>query len=133
MIVRLLTMLASGFGVLGFATTAGAIANAAASYQDYTAGGGTQTAVLSASQSGAILIAKATNRLQKVLITTSAAVSITFYDTTSTSSQAGATIIGYVPASAAAGTIYSLQMPTQKGIVAVISGGGGVAATVSFN
>lgn len=132
MFAKLLWALATMFGVFGMASVSGAIASAAASYQDYTAGGGVTTFPLGAGISAATLINKGPCRLQSVLVTTSAAQSWVFYDTTNTVSQTGATIIGYVAASAAAGTLIRFQMPALKGIVAVPSGAG-AAVTVSFN
>lgn len=132
MIVKLLLMLSAGLGVLGFASTAGAIATVAASFQDYTQGGGVQTKAYGTGVSGAQLVSGAPGRLQAVLVTTSATATWTLYDTTNVSSQTGATIIGYIPASTDAGTVVRFQMPAAKGIVAVPSAAG-TAITVSFN
>jgi hypothetical protein len=113
--------------------TAGAIAAAQASQQDYTAGGGVNKAALLASAAvGGVVLKIGPGRLQRVLVTVSAAQSWTFYDANSTT-LGSATVIGLIPASAAAGTIYSLRMPVSFGIVAVPSGTGTSALTVSFN
>jgi hypothetical protein len=68
--------------------------------------------------------------MQRVLVNTSAALNWTFYDTVNTNSQAGVTIIGFVPASTAAGVVLDFQMPAKNGIVAVPSAAG-MAVTVS--
>jgi hypothetical protein len=131
MIAKLLYLLGAMFGVLGMSTV-GAWVNQAASMQDYTSGGGVSTVTLGTGVSAATLVSGTPGRLQAVLVLTDAAHSWTFYDTTSTSSQTGATVIGYVPASQAVGTLLRFQMPVQFGIVAVPSAAG-VALTVAFN
>ncbi len=122
--------------IAGMATTAGAIVNPTVPPIDYTAGGGISTFPIGTGQTGAVLISANPGRLQRVLITTAnASNSITFYDGTSTSSQSGATIIGYIPASAtlsAAGIVFTFQMPAKYGIVAVMSAAG-IGATVSYS
>jgi len=121
------------------ATTAGAIVNPQPPPQDFTAGGGITALPLLASTiaglaNGSILLAAGPGRLQKVLVTVSAAQSWTFYDAGAVAgSYAGNTIVGFIPASAAAGLVVPFNMPTKSGLVAVPSATGTSAITVSLN
>jgi hypothetical protein len=131
MIAKLLYLLGTVFGVLGMSTVGGWV-NQAASMQDYTNGGGVSTFSLGTGVSTATLVSGTPGRLQAVLVTTSAAEAWTFYDSTSLTGYAKGAIVGYVPASQAAGSILRFQMPVQNGIVAVPAGAG-AGLTVSFN
>jgi hypothetical protein len=131
MIGKMLWLLASLCGLLGISTV-GSAAPVTASLQDYTSGGGVSTMAIPAATAAAVLVSGAPGRLQSVLVTSLVAASWTFYDTTNTSSQSGATIIGFVAASTAIGGLVRFQMPALKGIVAVPSAAG-PAITVAFN
>jgi hypothetical protein len=113
-------------------STVGSIQTPAVPGEDRTAGGGLQTIPFAATVATAQLVSPVPGRLERVVVTTSAAFTWTFYDTVNTGSQAGATILGVVPASAAVGNVYAFQMPAAKGIVAVPSGAG-AAVTVSYS
>ena len=128
--IALWQMLAALSALLFGTSTVGSIAPAAASPQDYTSGGGVSTFPLAASVGAAVLISKNPGRLQRVLVTTSAAHNWTFYD--SNDATKTGTIIGYVPNSTAVGTVLDFQMPAALGIVAVPDAAG-TACTVSFN
>ncbi len=124
--------------IAGMATTAGAIVNPQPPPQDFTAGGGITAVPLLASTvagltDGSILLAAGPGRLQKVLVTV-AGESWTFYDAAAiAASYTGDIIVGFVPTTAAPGTVVSFNMPTKSGIVAVPNASGTGAVTVSFN
>lgn len=76
-------------------------------------GGSTTVAIASAKSTDTVVKASA-GRLCKVLLTTAnGAAAISIYDNASTHSG---TVIGYIPASAAAGTLVDFQMPAAAGI-----------------
>lgn len=120
------------FFIVGVVSTTGVIASPKPVPQDLTAGGGSYTAALDATIGAGIVIWAGAGRLQQVLVTTSAAQSWTFYDSTSTTPGALDAVIGFVPASTAKGVMLRFQMPVTKGIVAVPSAAG-MAITVSYN
>jgi len=127
--IKLLAAL--GFFLFGMSTT-GSITPSQPTPQDFTGAGGVSTFPFGTGISAATLIKSGPGRLMKILVTTSAAEVVTFYDTTNISTQTGATIVGYVPASAPAGTIYDLRMPLANGLV-VVPAGAGVGLTVSYS
>lgn len=90
--------------------------------------GGASTAAVAAAAAAAAIKASA-GRLHRVLVTTAGTASLTFYDN---ASAASGTILGFIPANAAAGTIYDLQMPAANGIWCA-SGTNTPAITVSYS
>jgi len=112
--------------------TAGAIAAAQASQQDYTAGGGVQTLAVpgGGTSAAAQLIKKGPGRLQNIVVTALASsAGWTLYDGTS----AAGTIIGIVPATATKGLVIQLNMPVVFGIYASPDSSAAPPFTVSFN
>lgn len=83
--------------------------------------GGTLTAAVAAGAGGAGVVKAAAGRLCRIIVTTLGTAAMTFYDN---ASAASGTALFVIPASAAAGTIYNLQMPAANGIYA-----GGAANT----
>ena len=90
----------------------------------YVTFGGKQTTAVAAGTTTDTVIKASPGRLCKVLITTSAAAAIVFYD--NTSGHTG-TIIGYIAASTAVGTVVDLQMPAANGITFA-----GIASSPAF-
>ena len=131
MIHAILILLAMSCVVFG-TSTVGLATSLTGNPQDSTSGGGV-TAMSLVASGGTVLVSPTPGRLQKIVVTASAAQSWIFYDTSNTSSQTGATVLAAIPASATVGTVYELQMPARIGIVAVPSGTGNSALTVSFN
>lgn len=80
-----------------------------------TSNGGNDYAVVAASTATNTVVRTGTGRLCKVLITTLGTAAVTFYDN---ASAASGNVIGYIPASAAAGTVYDFNLPHTSGIVA---------------
>jgi len=96
---------------------------------DMTAGGGAQTVTVPAATNGYVVKAIA-GRLCTVLVTANmATTALTFYDN---NAAASGTIIGVIPATATAGSVYNFKIPAQNGIYAV-GGTGQTACTVAFN
>jgi hypothetical protein len=96
---------------------------------DLTAGGGAQTVTVPAATAG-FQVKGATGRLMRVLVLANmATTALTFYDSIG---AASGVVIGVVPTTATAGTVWVFQMPAYVGIYAV-GGTGQTACTVSFN
>lgn len=91
-----------------------------------TGSGGNTTESLSASNT---VITRA-GRLCRVLVTTTPTTACTFYDSNNTTIT-GKTVIGYIPANAAQGTVYDFQFPCAFGIY-VVMGTAGVL-TIGFD
>jgi hypothetical protein len=73
----------------------------------------TQTAAIAAGTTADTVVKAAPGALGSVLVTAlNGAAAITIYDNASTHSG---TIIGYIPANAAAGSLYTFNMPFQNG------------------
>lgn len=99
-----------------------------ASTQVVTVGGKTNVPIAAGAVANTVVKASA-GRLCRVLLTSAnGAAAVTFYDNASTASG---TVIGYIPASAAVGSLYDFQMPAALGITV---GGASTnpAMTVSF-
>lgn len=79
------------------------------------ASGGTATTGITAGASGAAAVKASPGRLCRIIVTTLGTAVLNFYDNTN---AATGTIIGSVPASAAAGTMYDVQLPGAVGIYA---------------
>lgn len=78
--------------------------------------GGASTAAVNAGATGAPVVIKAgPGRLCRIVVTALGTALINIYDN---ASAASGTILFTIPASAAAGTIYDVQMPAALGIVA---------------
>jgi hypothetical protein len=71
--------------------------------QDLTNGGGTQTLPIAAAVTGPFVIKKSEGRLCRVLVTTLGTAALNFFDS---SSAASGTLVGTIPASALAGTMF---------------------------
>lgn len=80
-----------------------------------TSDGGNDMATIAAGTVANTVVKTGTGRLCKVIVTTLGTAAMTFYDNASTTSG---TVIGYIPASAAAGTVYNFNFPHSNGIVA---------------
>ena len=70
----------------------------------------------SLSSAATVTLKAAPGRLGRVVVTASSTGTVTFYDNASTNSG---TILLVVPASAAVGTVYSVDLPAANGITAV--------------
>lgn len=69
-----------------------------------------------AAAAGTVVVSAQPGRLVRVLVTTAGTSgAVTFYDN---ASAASGTVIGVVPGSATAGTVFELRMPTANGITA---------------
>lgn len=89
--------------------------------------GGAKT--VSVTASGTTVVSGSSTRLCRVLVTASGTTAATVYDN---ATAATGTVVGVVPASTAAGTVYDLQMPCANGIT-VAGSAGGPTLTISFS
>jgi hypothetical protein len=95
----------------------------------WTTQGGSLTLPIAGAAAGPSVIKASAGRLARVLATTTGATTaITFYDNASACSG---TIIGFLPATVAAGTVTDFSMPAANGITAC-GGTGSAAVSVSF-
>jgi len=85
---------------------------------------GKQTTAVPAGSSADVVIKASAGRLGKLLVTTAAAAAIVIYD--NASGHTG-TVIGYVAASAVAGTVVDFDMPAVNGITFA-----GIASSPAF-
>jgi hypothetical protein len=88
-----------------------------------------KTQAVAAAAAAALIGAAEPGRLFKVTVTTLGTAALNFYDNATTNSG---TILLAIPASAAVGTIYTVDMPTANGIWCA-SGANSPAVTVSYN
>jgi len=92
---------------------------------------GAYTAVVTYQATANTVVSKNPGFLGRVLVTqANGAAAILIYDSTSSSSPSG-TIVGVVPASAAAGSVYTFGMPVTYGITVAGAATNG-ALTVSY-
>lgn len=98
--------------------------------EDLVTVGGRVTAAVAAAAAAAVIKANP-GRLCRVLVTSSGTAQLNFVDAATAGQAAAGTVIGLVPASAAIGSSYDLQMPAVLGIWAA-SGAGTPAVTVSY-
>ena len=91
--------------------------------------GGTATTAVAAGTSANTVVKNAAGHLATVLVTATGTNALTIYDNASTNSG---TIIGYVAASAAAGTIVNFGMPAANGIT-VAGNSSNPGVTISFS
>src|SRR5450755_2274573 len=75
----------------------------------------TNKAVAAGAGTVAVVVKDSPGELINILVTALGTAAMTFYDNASAASE---TVIGYIPASATAGTIYTLSMGAMNGIVA---------------
>lgn len=96
---------------------------------EYSTVGGSSTTAIASGATAATVIKNSAGRLCRVLLTTAnGAAAVSIFDN---SSAASGTIIGYIAASAVAGTVVDFQMPAANGITV---GGASTnpAMTISF-
>lgn len=79
----------------------------------YVTNGGSLTATVTAQTAGAAAIKTSAGRLCRIIVTSTATAALLFYDN---ATSASGTVIGAIPASAAIGTMYDVQMPFTNGI-----------------
>ena len=93
---------------------------------DYDDAGYPQAAAFTVSLTGTAAVKAAPGRLVKAIVTTAlSAAAVTVYDN---ASAASGTVLFTIPASAAAGSVYDIQLPAVNGIYASFGGTG----TVTF-
>lgn len=80
----------------------------------YTTSGGASTVAVASGATADTVVKASAGRLCRVLLTSAnGAAAVSIYDNASTHSG---TVIGYIPASAAAGSTYDFQIPASNGI-----------------
>ena len=79
----------------------------------YVTNGGSLTANVTAQTAGAAAIKTGAGRLCRIITTSAATAGMLFYDN---ATSASGTVIGAIPASAAIGSMYDVQMPFTNGI-----------------
>ena len=94
-----------------------------------TSPGGISTSAIAAAATNTVVKASA-GRLCRVLVTTAGTAALTFYDNATGGSTTG-NIVGYIPANAAAGSVYDFQFISSTGIQAP-GGASTPAVTVGY-
>ena len=80
----------------------------------------------------ATVVKQGAGRLCTVLVTTLGSAALPIYDASGLNGQVSGVVVGYIPASAVAGSVYKFNMPVANGIyIAAVASS--PAITVSFN